>query len=69
MKLIDESTVTVAINSTLGSVKRFIAHPMKMPKRICPCGTGPLEITLFLKHDMPKTDVDSSARFRIDIFP
>ncbi|KAL4456555.1 hypothetical protein ABPG74_000662 [Tetrahymena malaccensis] len=67
--IVDLNTVTVSINATYGIVKQFVAHPLKQPQVALAGKTGSLEMTFFLKTYLPKSDVDSFGKFRVDIFP
>ena len=59
----------IPINATIGTAKRFRTTPMTRRDCLSPCKAGPIEFTFFLKTDLPKSNADSDARFKIEIFP
>ncbi|EGR31412.1 hypothetical protein IMG5_110280 [Ichthyophthirius multifiliis] len=67
--VVDMNTVDIMINQTYGVLEKFSVNPVQAPITLRAGEIGPLEITLFLKTQLPKTDVGTFGKFRIDIFP
>ncbi|EAR88803.2 hypothetical protein TTHERM_00262990 (macronuclear) [Tetrahymena thermophila SB210] len=67
--VVDLNTIPININSTYGIIKRFTAHALKSPQTSKAGENGALEMTFFLKTQLPKTDVGTEGHFRVDIFP
>ncbi|KAL4505423.1 hypothetical protein ABPG72_002485 [Tetrahymena utriculariae] len=67
--VVDLNTIIININSTYGIIKRFTSHALKSPQTSKAGENGALEMTFFLKTQLPKTDVGTEGHFRVDIFP
>lgn len=59
----------VTVNSTYGITKQYVAHSMLLPARAASGKCGSLQMEFFLKTFLPKSDIDSFGKFRVDIFP
>jgi len=60
---------TVDINQTTGYIKEMKLHPMQSPIKLPVGNTGPIEIVLFLRNNLPKTNVLTYGQIVIDITP
>ena len=57
------------MNSTFGVDTLWRAHAVDAAVTLQAGQTGPLELTLFLKTNLQKTNVGTYSQFRIDIYP
>jgi hypothetical protein len=60
---------TVPINQTTGYIREMKLHPMQSPIKLPVGKTGPIEIVLFLRNNLPKTNVLTYGKIVIDITP
>ena len=60
---------TIVINQTTGYIKEMNLHPMQSPIKLPVGKTGPIEIVLFLRNNLPKTNVRTYGKIVIDIKP
>eukprot|EP00825_Cyclidium_porcatum_P041590 TRINITY_DN5492_c0_g1_i2.p1 TRINITY_DN5492_c0_g1~~TRINITY_DN5492_c0_g1_i2.p1 ORF type:complete len:381 (+),score=57.67 TRINITY_DN5492_c0_g1_i2:927-2069(+) len=67
--MIDYQEVSVEINKTYGVNKRWYIHAIRSPVKLGAGDSGPLEILLFLKNQLPQTNVGTMGKIRIEIFP
>ena len=56
-KLAQSYSNTIIINQTTGYIQQMNLHPMQSPIKLPVGKTGPIEIVLFLRNDLPKTNV------------
>ncbi|KRW99610.1 hypothetical protein PPERSA_03411 [Pseudocohnilembus persalinus] len=66
---IDQNTISVSVNDTYGINERWIVHPIQAPIKLQAGQTGALEMTFFLKNELPQTNVGTTGRFRVEVFP
>ena len=62
-------TQSVQINKTTGYIKEMKLHPMQSPIKLPVAKTGPIEIILFLRNNLPKTNVLTYGQIVINITP
>jgi hypothetical protein len=62
-------TKNIVINKTTGYIKEMKLHPMQSPIKLPVGKTGPIEIVLFLRNNLPKTNVGTYGKIVIDITP
>ena len=62
-------TQNLVINDTTGYIKEMKLHPMQSPIKLPVGQTGPIEIVLFLRNNLPKTNVLTWGMIVIDIYP
>lgn len=62
-------TRSIVINQTTGYIKEMKLHPMQSPIKLPVAKTGPIEIVLFLRNNLPKTNVLTYGKIVIDIKP
>lgn len=67
--LAQKYTQSITINMTTGYIKEMKWHPMQSPIKLPVAKTGPIELVLFLRNDLPKTNVQSWGKIVIDIYP
>ena len=60
---------SITINQTTGYIKEMKLHPMQSPIKLPVGKTGPIEIVLFLRNNLPKTNVLTYGKIVIDITP
>lgn len=60
---------SITINATTGYIKEMKLHPMQSPIKLPVGKTGPIEIVLFLRNNLPKTNVLTYGQIVIDITP
>ena len=68
-KLAQTYSQSVTINQTTGYIKEMKLHPMQSPIKLPVSKTGPIEIVLFLRNNLPKTNVLTYGQIVIDITP
>lgn len=68
-RLAQTYTQSIIINQTTGYIKEMKLHPMQSPIKLPVGKTGPIEIVLFLRNDLPKTNVLTYGKIVIDIKP
>jgi hypothetical protein len=68
-KLAQSVSRTILINQTTGYIKEMKLHPMQSPIKLPVGKTGPIEIVLFLRNDLPKTNVLTWGHIIIEITP
>ncbi len=60
---------TILINQTTGFIKEMKLHPMQSPIKLPVGQTGPIEIVLFLRNNLPQTNVLTWGHIIIEIKP
>ena len=65
----ERHTQTVEINATTGYIREMRLHPMVQAIKLPVGETGPLEITLGLRNNLPQTNVLTYGKFIITIVP
>lgn len=68
-KVAEWYTQNLEINQTTGYIKEMKLHPMNQAIKLPVGQTGPLEITLALRNNLPKTNVLTHGKIVIDITP
>lgn len=68
-KVVEWYTRNLLINETTGYIKEMKLHPMNQAVKLPVGQTGPLEITLALRNNLPKTNVLTHGKITIDINP
>jgi hypothetical protein len=68
-KVVEWYTRNILINETTGYIKEMKLHPMNQALKLPVGQTGPLEITLALRNNLPKTNVLTHGKIVIDITP
>ena len=63
--LVEQYEQTLEINATTGYIKEMRLHPMIQAVKLPVGDTGPLEITLGLRNNLPKTNVLTYGKFII----
>lgn len=59
----------IVINQTTGYIREMKLHPMQRAIKLPVGQTGPLELVLFLRSDLPKTNVLTYGKIVMDIYP
>ena len=67
--LAQEYSQNVVINKTTGYIREMKLHPMKSPIKLPVGQTGPIELVLFLRNNLPKTNVLTYGKIVIEITP
>ena len=67
--LVETYSQDIEINETTGYIREMRLHPMAQTIKLPVGKTGPLEITLGLTHNLPKTNVLTYGKFIIKITP
>ena len=67
--LVERYSRVIAINETTGYIREMRLHPMVQMQKLPAGGTGPLEITLGLRTNLPQTNVLTWGKFDIQIRP
>lgn len=60
---------TILINQTTGYIREMKLHPMQSPIKLPVNKTGPIEIVLFLRNNLPQTNVLTWGQIIIEITP
>lgn len=67
--LVERYTQPIAINATTGYIQEMRLHPMIQAIKLPVGKTGPLEITLGLMNNLPKTNVLTYGKIVMQIIP
>ena len=67
--LVEKFEKDLEINKTSGYIREMRMHPMVQTIKLPVGKTGPLEITLGLRNNLPKTNVLTYGKFIIKITP
>ena len=67
--ILDQMTTTVSLNSTQGDYNMLSIDAIVAQSNVPVSGTGPLELTFFLNYNLPQTNVLTSGKFLLKIYP
>ena len=67
--LVEQYTQTLEINDTTGYIREMRLHPVVQAVKLPVGETGPLEIILGLRNNLPQTNVLTYGKFIIQITP
>ena len=67
--IIDTLDMNVVLNSTYGSLSMLSINAITANSKVPVSGTGPLELTFFLNHELSQTNVLTEGKFILRIYP
>ena len=67
--IVDLGVVMIHLNHTLGLTREFSANSIEISTKALAGKTFSLKMTFFLRNYLPKTDLDSYGKIRVDLFP
>lgn len=66
---VDTMTTSISINGTYGDYDMLSINAIVAQSDVPVSGTGPLELTYFLNYKLPQTNVLTSGKFIVKIYP